>query len=234
MRKVWVSISQTFPIPKVLLHCILPYCGKFMGKPIISHMLKYTIRWKSDGRRALILWEKYEYQFPRLSPYHGFCCILPYCGKFMGKPMHFPYAEVYHRMGIGWEKSTHTMGKVWLSISQTFPVPWDLLHFPVQWEIYGETHAFPIWWSIPYDGNLMGKKHPYYGKSMSISFPDFPHTMGFVAFSGTVGNIWGNPCISHMMTSVNFFLCLKMHSLTKMLFWVKSSGSIFSYLYFFD
>ena len=69
----------------------------------------------------------------------------------MGKPMHFPYAEVYHRMG---------------------------------------------------------KKHPYYGKSMSISFLDFSHTMGSVAFSYTVGNLWGNPCISHMMTSVNFFLCL--------------------------
>ena len=53
----------------------------------------------------------------------------------------------------------------------------------------------------------MGKKHPYYGKSMSISFPDFHHTMGFVAFSRTEGNLWGNPCISHMMTSVNFFLC---------------------------
>ena len=30
----------------------------------------------------------------------------------MGKPMHFPYDEVYHRIGIEWEKSTHTMGKV--------------------------------------------------------------------------------------------------------------------------
>ena len=28
----------------------------------------------------------------------------------------------------------------------------------------------------------MGKKHPYYGKSMSVNFPDFPHTIGFVAF----------------------------------------------------
>ena len=53
----------------------------------------------------------------------------------------------------------------------------------------------------------MGKKHPYHGKSMSISFPDFPHIMGFVAFSRTVGNSWGNPCISHMITSVKFFLC---------------------------
>ena len=49
----------------------------------------------------------------------------------------------------------------------------------------------------------MGRKHPYYGKSMVIDFPDFSRTMGFVAFSRTVGNLWGNPCISHMMTSVS-------------------------------
>ena len=116
------------------------------GNPCISHMMKYTIGWESNGKKAPILWEKYEYQFPWLSPYHEFCCIFPYCGKFMRKPMHFPYAEVYHRMGIRWEK-----------------------------------------------------KHPYYRKSMSISFPDFPHTMGFVAFSLTVGNLWGNPYLSHMM-----------------------------------
>ena len=84
--------------------------------------------------------------FPDFSLYHGFCCIFPYCGKFMGKPMHFPYAKVYHRMGIEWEK-----------------------------------------------------KHPYYGKSMIINFLDFPHTMCFVAFSRTVGNLWGNQYISHML-----------------------------------
>ena len=82
------------------------------GNPCISQMTKYAIRWESSEKKAPKLWEKYEYQFLRHSPYHGFCCIFPYCGKFMGKPMHFPYAEVYHRMGIGWEKSTHTMGKV--------------------------------------------------------------------------------------------------------------------------
>ena len=91
------------------------------------------------------------------------------------------------------------MGKVWVPISQTFPISWILLHFPMLWEIYGKTHAFPICWSIPQDGNRMGKKHPYYGKSMSISFSDFPHTMGFVAFSRAVGNLWGNPCIPHML-----------------------------------
>ena len=51
----------------------------------------------------------------------------------------------------------------------------------------------------------MGIKHPYYGKSMSINFPDFHRTMGFVAFSRTVGNWWKNPCISHMMTLIFFF-----------------------------
>ena len=119
--------------------------GNLWGNPCISHMLKYTIGWELNVKKAPIIWEKYEYQFPRLSPYHGFCFIFLCCEKFMGKHKHFPFSEVYHRMGIGWEKSTHTMGKVWLSISQTFPVPWDLLHFPFQWEIYGETHVFPIW-----------------------------------------------------------------------------------------
>ena len=52
----------------------------------------------------------------------------------------------------------------------------------------------------------MGKKHPCYGKSMSTNFPDFAHTVGFVAFSHTAGNLWGNPCISHLMALVNFLL----------------------------
>ena len=37
----------------------------------------------------------------------------------------------------------------------------------------------------------MGRKHPYYGKSMSINFPDFPYTMSFVAFSHTVVKLMG-------------------------------------------
>ena len=73
--------------------------GNLWENPYISHMLKYTIGWELDGKKAPRLWEKYDYQFPRL-----------------------------------------------------------------------------------------------------------PHTMGFVAFSCTVGNLWGNPCTSHMMASVKFFL----------------------------
>ena len=45
----------------------------------------------------------------------------------------------------------------------------------------------------------MGKKHSRHGKSMVIDFSDFPHAMGFVEFSRTVGNVQGSPCISHML-----------------------------------
>ena len=103
---------------------------------------------------------------------------------------------------IKWEsngKSACIMGKVWVPISQVLPIRWVLLHFSVLWEIDGQTNTFPIWWSIPWDGNRMGKNHPYYGRSMINNFPVSPRTMGFVAFSCTMRNWWGSPCISHMM-----------------------------------
>ena len=77
-----------------------------------------------------ILWEKYEYQFPTSSPYDGFCWIFLYYGKLIGKSVHFPFDEVYHRMGTVWGKITHIMGKVRLPISQVHPIRWMLLHFP--------------------------------------------------------------------------------------------------------
>ena len=67
----------------------------------------------------------------------------------MGKHMHFCYDEVYHRIGIGWQKTAHTMGKVWLPISQILPIQWVLLHFPMLWEIDGKTQTFPsISWDL--------------------------------------------------------------------------------------
>ena len=82
------------------------------GNPCISHMLNISWDGNQMGKKHPYYWKKYDYQFPRLSPYHGFCCIFPYFGKFTGKPIHSPYAEVYHRIVIGWEKSLHTIGKV--------------------------------------------------------------------------------------------------------------------------
>ena len=142
-------MSINFPGPPhtmgfVVFSCIM---GNLCENPCIFHIIKYTIGWKSDVKKVPILWEKYDYWFPRFPPPDRFCCIFSYYEKLMGKPMPFPYDEVYHRMAIRWEKSTHTMGKVWLPIPQVLPIRWVLLHFPILWEIDGKTHAFPIWWN---------------------------------------------------------------------------------------
>ena len=125
---------------------LFPGYGKLMRKHMHFPCHEVYHKMESNGKKAPIVWETYEHQFRRFSPYDEFCCIFLYYGKLMGKPMYFPCDEVYYRMGIRWEKNTHTMVKVWVSVSQTFTIPWVLLHFPVLREIYGETHAFPIWW----------------------------------------------------------------------------------------
>ena len=142
------NMSTNFTGPPHMMSFVVFYhtMGNWWENHCISHTMKYTIGWESDGKKVPILWEKYDYQFPRFSPYDGFCCIFLYYGKLMGKPMHFPYDEVYHRMGIRWEKSTHTMGKVWLPIFQVFPMRRVLWHFPALWEIDGKTQAFPTSW----------------------------------------------------------------------------------------
>ena len=99
------------------------------------------------------------------------------------------------------------MGKVWVSISQTFPIPWVLLYFPLIWETDGETHAFSKWWSIPQDGNLMGKKQPYYGESMSINFPDFPPYHGFCCIFLYCGKFMGKPMHFPYDDTGYFFSC---------------------------
>ena len=37
------------------------------------------------------------------------------------------------------------------------------------------------------------------GKSTDTSFPGCPYTMGFAVFNYAMGNLWENPCISHVM-----------------------------------
>ena len=107
MEKVWELISQAMLIWLFLVNFPMimekkrPFYGKsmstcFPGPPRkmdfvgfframenwwenswISHMLKYTIEWESDGEITHMLWKKYDYQFLRFSPYNGFCCIFP-------------------------------------------------------------------------------------------------------------------------------------------------------------
>ena len=87
------------------------------------------------------------------------------------------------------------MGKVGTPSSQVLAIRWVLLHFSVLWKIDGESHAFPIWWNINGNrmGNHMGKKHPYYGKSMSTNFPVHPHAMGFCYIFSYYEKLMGKP-----------------------------------------
>ena len=61
----------------------------------------------------------------------------------MGKK-HLYYGK---NMSTNFPDSPHTMGFVGYvqePISQTFPIRWVWLSFPMLWEIYEKTHAFPI------------------------------------------------------------------------------------------
>ena len=109
--------------------------------------------------------------------------------------MYFPCDEVYYRMGNGWEKRTHTTGKVWIPISQ-------FSGFIVFSQYMGN------WWENPCISHVMkytigwetdGKKGPILREKYEYQFHSFPHTMGFIAFSQYMGNWWENPCISHVM-----------------------------------
>ena len=88
---LWESMSTNFPGSP---HGWPGTMGNLWKNPCISHMMTYTIGWDLMGKKAPILWEKYEYQFLRLSSYNGFCCILLYFEKLMGKSMHFLYNEI--------------------------------------------------------------------------------------------------------------------------------------------
>ena len=99
---------------------------------------------------------------------------------YYGKSMSINFPDISHTMGFA--AFSCTVGNLWGD-----PCVFHMLKYTIGWE-------------------LDGKKHLYYGKSMTITFPDFPHTMGFVALFRNVRNLWGNLWISHMMTLVNIFL----------------------------
>ena len=89
-------------------------------------------------------------------------------------------------------------------ISQTFPYDglFPFLPFPMLWESDEKTRAFPIWWSIPQDKNLMEKAsilRKKHGNQFSRLYP----YDGFCCIFPFIGSWCENPCISHMMRLVN-------------------------------
>ena len=131
--------------------------GNWWGNPCILHIIKYTIGCESNGKKALKLWKKYEYQFPRFSTYDGLCRI---------------------SLGTNFTRFSHFMG------------------FPAF------SHAMGNWWENPCISHMMkyttgwesnGKTLPFYGKIMGTNFPGLSHSMGFADFSNAMGNLMTKP-----------------------------------------
>ena len=80
-------------------------------------MMKYIIGWESNGKKVPIIWEKYVNQFPRFSPYNGFCCIFLHYGKLKGNPC------ISHMMKytIRWESDGKKVSILWGKLNYQFP-----------------------------------------------------------------------------------------------------------------
>ena len=156
--KIILSKTTSLLTGWVLLHSHA--MGNWWEQLCISHMVKYTIRCESDGRKVPTLWGKYEYRFPRLSQSDGFRCIFLCYGKLMGKPMHVLYDGfcwipramgnwwgdlcISHMMRYttGWESVGKKHSYCEKSMGTSFsPIPWLLLHFPMLWVVHEETHT---------------------------------------------------------------------------------------------
>ena len=140
--------------------------GNWRANPCISPIIKYTITCESNGKKVPILWERYEFQFPRFSTYDGFCRIFPgpisqafpIWWVFLPFPMLSKFDEKTHAFLIWWSipqdrnlmgKSFNFMEKVWEPIFQVFPIYWISLTLLMLWEIWWETHVLSMQWSMP-------------------------------------------------------------------------------------
>ena len=65
MRKPWFNSFYSFLMSFVAFCCTM---GNWCGNPCIFYVMNYTVGWESDGKKALVLWDKYEYQFPKFFP----------------------------------------------------------------------------------------------------------------------------------------------------------------------
>ena len=102
---------------------------------------------------------------------------------------------------IKWESDGKNGPIIWEKYGYQFPwfSPYDEICciFPYHKKLMGKPmHFHMMKYTIGWESN--GKKTPILWEKYEHQFPDFPHTMSFVAFSRTVENSWGNPYISHV------------------------------------
>ena len=176
-------------------------------KPCIFHEVGDTIGWKSGGKKYPYFWESMGTNLMAFAEF----------SHAIENWLENPYISHVMKNTIEWESNGKSHPYYGKSVSINFP---DLPHTV---GFVGFFRTMGNWWenscishviSMPHYGNWMGKKYPYYGKSMITNFPGFPHTMGFVAFSRTMVNWWENSCISHIMRFVKFFLCYDWYVMT--------------------
>ena len=161
---IWVL--QDFPENQFLslflfngFYCYFPCLEKLTRQPMHLPYDEVQDRMGIHWKKSPILWKKQGNQFPRHSPFDGFCYAM---GNLMG--MGFPNSHLM-KYTIGWESngkkhpycgkimstnfagSPHAMGfpgDYGKPISQTFPIRWVQLSFLMLWEINEKIHAFPV------------------------------------------------------------------------------------------
>ena len=118
--------------------------------------------------------------------------------NLMGK--NYPYSR--KSMCTNFPGSPHTNGFAGFSrepISQVFLIWWVFLPFSMLWEIHEKTYGFPIWWSIPQDGNLMEKTIHFMENVRKPISQAFPFWWVLLTFLMLWEIWWENPCIFHAM-----------------------------------
>ena len=108
----------------------------------IFHVMEHTVGSGSDGRKLPILCKKYGTNFPGFFHRMGFVAFSHAMGNRWGDPC------ISHVMkyNIGLESDRKKEPILWEKYEDQFPrfCPYDGLHFPKLWDIYGRTNAFPI------------------------------------------------------------------------------------------
>ena len=144
MEKVWGLISQALPIWCFSLnfsHAI----GNWLEYPYFSHVMKSPIRLESNRKKAPILWEKYEYQFPRPSRTMG--CVAFFCA--MENSWENPYISHMMKYTIGWESDGKKYSYYGKSMITNFPGSPHTMGF------IALSYAMGNWWENPNISHMM-------------------------------------------------------------------------------
>ena len=193
MAKAWELISQNLP------HTILFSCAmkNWRENPCISHMVKYTAGWESNCEKSSYYGKSMGTNFP------GF----PHSMGFTAFSIIWEIHEKTHAFPIWWSiphdgNLIEKTPKLWKLYGNQFfrfsPFRWVLLSFPVLYYLFPcyrklmRKHAFPIWWSIPQDGNLMEKDTHTMETAWEQISQTFPIQWVFLHFSTCYEkwNVW--------------------------------------------